>query len=594
MPTTQLPLMKGLGKNYASADYLDLLPVNMLATPKQVLDSNGYMRSFPGLSNKVQVGGASRGVLYNTLNNFVYRVLGGFLYRGATSIATVPGSGRTSMAYSSNSHAVAAAGKMQLYRYDGVIKALDNWPDKIVTTPESDKIVRTWVSTSGDANANLFDVDQDNAVGSFVITLTPRLSNGLNGDDLVINENQWNRAVSQDASQTKPYLTNVTVTGRSSVVSTVTISYVMNSPAGSTATNQTRITVVQHMEEVSTQFSQYEIGSVKDICRLRGRYIWVKDGTDTFGVTDVEDESHPDRYRPFYRAESQPDGIQGCAVWRDFAVMFGTSTIEYFSLTGASDSSSAIYVAQPSLMVSKGIAGTHCKAEFSDNYAFISHPSTGAPSIYVINSGQLITIATSSIEKILRSYTEDELSTSVMESVRFDSHELLIVHLPNHVLCYDASASQNNNMQWSVLKSGLGNDVHRAIDYAYSNNSITVGDKAESITGSLNFDLSSQYEAPSEHILYTPLFKADNARVFDFELESSSGVSQRAERLFISATADGINYGREQMLSSNEPFSYDRRVLWRRIGRIRKNIGFKVRVVTKSPVTLSGCSVRVE
>ncbi|END4067073.1 hypothetical protein ABL385_004694, partial [Escherichia coli] len=97
-----------------------------------------------------------------------------------------------------------------------------------------------------------------------------------------------------------------------------------------------------------------------------------------------------------------------------------------------------------------------------------------------------------------------------------------------------------------------------------------------------------------EHLLFTPLFKADNARVFDFEVESSTGVAQYADRLFLSATTDGINYGREQMIEQNEPFVYDKRVLWKKVGRIRKNIGFKLRVITKSPVTLSGCQIRIE
>uniref|UniRef100_UPI001FCE76C8 packaged DNA stabilization protein n=1 Tax=Escherichia coli TaxID=562 RepID=UPI001FCE76C8 len=94
--------------------------------------------------------------------------------------------------------------------------------------------------------------------------------------------------------------------------------------------------------------------------------------------------------------------------------------------------------------------------------------------------------------------------------------------------------------------------------------------------------------------LFTPLFKADNARVFDLEVESSTGVAQYADRLFLSATTDGINYGREQMIEQNEPFVYDKRVLWKRVGRIRKNVGFKLRVITKSPVTLSGCQIRIE
>ncbi|BET63372.1 hypothetical protein YPSE1_28310 [Yersinia pseudotuberculosis] len=181
----------------------------------------------------------------------------------------------------------------------------------------------------------------------------------------------------------------------------------------------------------------------------------------------------------------------------------------------------------------------------------------------------------------------------MMESLRFDAHELLIVHLPRHVLCYDASASQNGP-QWCILKTGLADAVYRGIDFIFEGNQITVGDKTESVIGSLKFDISSQYGKQSEHLLYTPMFKADNARVFDFELEAATGVSQFAERLFISATADGSNYGREQMISANAPFKYDKRVLWRRIGRIRKNIGFKVRIITSSPVTLSDCSVRVE
>lgn len=475
MAMIQLPLAKGLGKEYRNADYVDLLPVNMLATPKEVLNASGYLRSFPGIEKRSDVAGVSRGALFNSYKNISYRVLGGSLYKGDLSTGKVAGTKRVSMAYSATSQAVAANGVMTLYRYDGTEKVLANWPKNI-------------------------------------------------GD---------------------------------------------------------------------VEYAQYDIGSVRDICRLRGRYIWVQDGGQRFGATDLEDESHPDRFRPFYLAESQPDGIQGCGIWRDFVVMFGTSTIEYFSLTGAADAQSAIYVSQPALMVQKGIAGTHCKTVFADSFAFISHQATGAPSVYIINSGQAAPIASASIEKILREYTADDLSSGVMESLRFDSHELLIIHLPRHTLCYDASASQGGP-QWCILKTGLSDAVYRGIDFIFEGNRITVGDKIQPVTGSLKFDISSQYDTQSEHLLYTPMFKADNARVFDFEVEAATGVSQFAERLFISATADGSNYGREQMVPWNAPFKYDRRALWRRIGRIRKNIGFKLRVVTRSPVTLSGCSVRVE
>lgn len=64
MPIQQLPLMKGVGKDFRNADYIDYLPVNMLATPKEILNSSGYLRSFPGIAKRSDVNGVSRGVEY--------------------------------------------------------------------------------------------------------------------------------------------------------------------------------------------------------------------------------------------------------------------------------------------------------------------------------------------------------------------------------------------------------------------------------------------------------------------------------------------------------------------------------------------------
>lgn len=470
MPIQQLPLIKGVGKNFKTADYIDYLPVNMLATPKEVLNSNGYLRSFPGVTKLSDVDGISRGAEYNTSQNAVYRVMGGKLYRSDAAVGDVAGSSRVSLAHGRTSQAVCVNGNVVEYRYDGTVKTIANWP-------------------------------------------------------------------------------------------------------------------------VDSGYTQYEIGSARDVTRLRGRYAWAKDNSDSWFITDLEDESHPDRYSAEYRAESQPDGIIGIGTWRDFIVCFGSSTIEFFTLTGTSTVGAALYVANPAYMVPKGIAGTFCKCVFMDAYAIVSNPATGAPSVYIIDSGRATPIATSSIEKILREYTADELSTAVMESLRFDSHELLMIHLPRHVLVYDGTASQNGP-QWCILKTGLYDDVYRAIDFMYEGNTITCGDKLEAVKGALQFDISSQYEKQQEHILYSPLIKADNVLVNDLELETSGGVCDRIDRIFISATTDGINYGREQMVVMQSPFIYDNRVLWRRVGRVRKNIAFKFRVIAKGPVTLSGLSIR--
>jgi hypothetical protein len=475
MPIQQIPLMKGLNKSPVTADYIDALPENMIAVPKPILNSNGYLKSFPGIKKRNDVAGLSRGAMFNSHENAVYRVLGNALYKGQSQVAdaTIEGTSRVSMACSYTSQAVAYEGKLSLYRYDGTVEQFGNWD-----------------SSSG--------------------------------------------------------------------------------------------------------YISYELGEVSDICRNRGRYIVSKKNSDTFFVTDSVEESKPDRYAAKYIAQSQPDGIIGIDSWRDFVLCFGTTTTEFFVLTGASSGiGAALYAPQPNMMIQIGIAGTHCKTKFADGHAIISNPATGAPSIYIIKSGAYQPIATASVEKIIQSYTAEELSRSVLESTRFEGHQFLIVHLPTITLIYDAAVTEGG-AQWSILKTGLGDKVYRGIDFVYENNSITCGDRLENVTGELDSSISSQYGQDSEHVLYTPLIKADKARVFDLELETSSGVTQRANSLFISATTDGINYGIEKIAGHNKPFVYDSRILWRSVGYVRKNIGFKFRVITNYPVVLSGLQIRLE
>lgn len=588
MPRIQIPLARGLRKDPHTADYIDGLPVNMLATPKEVLNAAGYLRSFPALVKLRDADGASRGVQFNTKNGTVYRVCGGKLYQGANAIGDIQGKDRVSLAHSGVSHAVAFGGKLKLYRYDGEVKELTNWAEEEVVKEGYTRDVKKWTHKAG--NDDFVSLTKDDIDGSLTLKITPKSADGTTGETIEIPEYQFGAKISQDKPDPiKPYLTDIIVEGTKRAGNKLTITYKMNG----SSTDAAEFVMTQEVLEVVNKYPQYDLGEVIDVTRNRGRYIWLQKGGDRFGITDIEDESKPDRYNPFYTAESQPDGIISVSSWRDMVICFGASTIEYFSLTGSTSATQQIYAMQPAYMVQIGIAGRDAKCKFGDSYAFISNPANGAPSVYLLGSGSASAISTASIDKIIRSYTADELSGAVMESVKFDGHELAIIHLPRHTLCFDGTGSQQYP-QWCILKTGLYDEPYRAIDFMYEDNQITVGDKKSGLVGKLAFDKSSQYDQQAEHILYTPMVKADNARIFDLELEASTGVAQIADRLFLSATTDGINFGREQMIDQNAPFRYDMRAIWRRVGRVRKNIGFKIRVITKSPVTLSDLSMRVE
>ncbi|WP_412139150.1 packaged DNA stabilization protein [Erwinia tracheiphila] len=583
----QLPIIKGKGKNPFIADYVDLLPVNMLAVPQPVLNAAGYMRSFPGIAKAAEVDGTSRGAEYNTKQSELFRVAGAKLYASGSDLeVTIPGSGRVSMAHSYSSQGVAADGQLLLYSYDDkTLTALDNWPETVISQEGYEKTLSAWTHTASGSDA--FYVPAESQDGKITITLTPTKSDGTTGEALTVTESQWGSEQTQEKPESGPWLSEVLVTGSKTSGSIVTLSWTFNGGG----TDATAVSVDLTVNEISLDYAQYEIGTVRDICHNRSRYIWVKDGTDTFGITDLEDETHPDQYRPFYRAESMPDGIQGVGSWRDMVVCFGSATTEYFSLSGSSSTSDAVYIAQPSLMVNTGIAGTYCKCHYGDSFAVLSHPATGAPSVYLIDSGSKKAIATPTVEKLISGYSADELASGVLESVRFDGHELLIVHLPRHTLCFDGSAS-GDGPQWCILKSGLYDAVYRGIDLMWDGSAVTLGDKNEGVTGRLDPALASQYDEAAELVLYTPLAKADNSLLFDFEIESAAGLALEAERCFISVTTDGSNYGREQLITSNSLYRYDQRIIWRRIGRCRKNIGFRLRFVTSTPAALAYCQLR--
>ena len=224
MTIQQMPLIKGTGKNFQDADYIDAIPVNVLAVPKPILNANGYMRSFPGIDKLADVAGTSRGVQYNVHESAVYRVMGGKLYKGTTEVGDVSGSERVSMACSINSQAVAASGKMTLYRYDGTVKTLDNWPAEVVEKEGYERDVKEWDHKAG--NTDYILLKEDDLPGEITITITPTTSAGVTGEPFVIRESQWGLQLSQEnPGGGKPYITALVVKGNKIKGGKVTLEY---------------------------------------------------------------------------------------------------------------------------------------------------------------------------------------------------------------------------------------------------------------------------------------------------------------------------------------------------------------------------------
>lgn len=586
----QLPLVKGEGKSRYSMDWLDRLPVNMLPVAKAIKGANGYLRMFPGIEKKLDVDGVSRGVHWNTVKDKPYRVMGNKLYLdGGPSVGDVSGNDRVSMAHSRTSQAVSTGGELFLYDYDGGVKKFSNWPETEIVDATSEIISQKTHNKDGDKIT--LTASQTN--GELVLNITPINGSNVKGAILSIKESEWSTGKSQTApSSGTPYITNATVSGVKFPGATLTVNYTFNANGGN-ANDISIIEWVQNVPESVKTNAQYDWGEVGDVCRLRGRYVFAQKGTDTFWVSSLEDESHPDLVAPAYRAESMPDGILAVREWRDYVLLFGTATIEFFGLTGDANN---ILRSQPSYMVRYGIAGQFAVCDYMDSFGFVSNPARGQSSVYIMSGqgGSATEIATYHIKTILSEYSADELKTTICERLYFKNHKLLIIHLPRHTLVYDAESSQQIGPTWFVLKTGLADDVYRGIDFMNEGGEITVGDLNEAVLGKLTDNLSSQYGVDQELILYTPMIQTENAIVSDFEIDANTGVDTVVSHVFVSTTEDGINFGMEKQVNYDAPWHWLSRTLWRRVGRVRTQMGFKIRMVGATPATMANCQVRLD
>ena len=584
-PPIVLPLTKGNGKNPRTGDYVSLMPVNMLTiSPGEVTD-NGFLRSFPGIVKRSDVAGISRGARFNEADGLVYRVCGESLYRADNVIAQIPGYYRVSIASSNKSLAVAANGVLTFYQYDDQITTLDNWPSQRSYAGKT-VVITSNNKTAGYGGSLTLTISMTDE-GRLELTITPAASNGAQGADLVIKTTELNKLIDQPAPASgTPYLTAVKLSGFVIAGTTLNLDYTFNLN-GATGDDASIFTWRQIVEPTTISTAQYELGMIADVTHANGRYAWLKEGTNTFGVTDLSDETKPDQYRPFMTAESIPDPALAIDTLNGDIVIFGTKSTEFFTLTGSANTSQPIYKSQRAMLIPIGIAGARCKVIIGSQFAILSHPATGNVTVYMIGGGRYNEIANRQIVQTLATLTQAEISAATLEYLTFDIHKLLIIRAGAHVFCYDMT-----NKTWARLCSGINEEPHTATDFIYDGQHITAADTKAPVTGNLDRNTGAQYGNAQECILYTPMIAAAGTVLYDLELETAAGTAPTVEHLALSATVNGATYGPEILLIKDGPQRYGGRVLHQKIGLVRKNIGFKIRALSKTTFTVSTCKVR--
>ena len=312
-------------------------------------------------------------------------------------------------------------------------------------------------------------------------------------------------------------------------------------------------------------------------------YYFMTDGENLLH-TDIDDEESISPLT-FATAEFMPDPSLGLAKTQDNKVMvFGRYSLEYFI-----DVATANFAFQrvPTRAQKIGIVATHAKCESSTKFYITGGFRDGAVAVYAIGIGSSIKVSNREIDKIITKYTEPELSDMRMECRTENDVTFILVHLPEETLCFNESIAAvfGKEVAWSILKTGTGDASYRGINGVFDARSAkwVYGDKTGAEIGILDNDVSTQYDAIAEWILFTPFLDLETFSVDEIDLETIPGHTSTLDAtVAVSITYNGVIYGSEYWMEYGEPSDYNQRFILRRLGICNDWLAFKFRGVSKS------------
>lgn len=340
-----------------------------------------------------------------------------------------------------------------------------------------------------------------------------------------------------------------------------------------------------------TQITDPDLGAPIDACWIDG-YFFYTDGEYIYHSL-ITDEAQVDPVQ-YATAEFSPDASLGVLTATDNLVMvFGRYSIESFQNT-ANDQFKFTRIPQKN--IGGGICGTHCKAMIGGNVFILGGRRDESPAIHVVNAGSLAKLSTQTVDNILASYTEAQLSTAVLEGRTDERDTLLIVRLPNHTLVLNVGAMQSVGAQnaWTVFSYGVDNGKWLGANGVFDPriNQWTYGSAYGSDLFLLDDTTGAQNGDPSEYEFSTPLIPLKMVRVGTIELNTIPGFNAELVRIFMAVSKNGVFESMEYSEVYSAPLDYSADFLIRRsVGFVSREFSLNFRCVSRDKINVSNLTV---
>ncbi len=319
------------------------------------------------------------------------------------------------------------------------------------------------------------------------------------------------------------------------------------------------------------------VGNPIDVTWVDGYYFFT-DGENLYHTTLADEEV----IEPlgFATAEFSPDPTLAVAKDKNNQVIaFNRFSIEYFRNVA---SAGFAFQRISSKAQKIGIVGTYCQTELDGVFFILGGRKEEDVSFHILQTGSTIPIATREIDRIVDRFTEEELSTVILEARGERNSKFLIAHFPDITLLYNHTVGQKLGPEnaWSILKTDVEGDVtYQGINGIFDtrNSEWIYGDKGTARLGRVDENIATYHGERVESIFYTPLVTLETASIDEVYLETVPGFVSTTATLAMSITYNGFQFSQEFFELYSEPQTYSVRYFIRRVGYVRHRIGWKFR-----------------
>lgn len=342
------------------------------------------------------------------------------------------------------------------------------------------------------------------------------------------------------------------------------------------------------------QVTDPDLGVVVDVLWVDG-YWMTTDGSNLV-VTELNDpfSVNPLKYGS---SEADPDSINALLKVRNEVYALNRHTIEVFDNTGADlFPFSRIEGAQ----IEKGTIGTHSCCVFMEVVAFLGSGFNESPAVYLGYNSNAVKISTREIDMVFRRYSESELSSVICESRVNNGHDFLYIHLPDQTLVYDGTSSKiSGDPVWFKLTSSvIGDSVFRGRNFVFCYDKWICEDPLSNEYGHLDSSTSSHYgDAIGWDFQTFIIYNNSKGAIFNsIELVALTGRTDIGvtPTIWTSYSTDGLTFSQEKSISAGNTGERDKRLVWRRQGKMRKTRIQKFRGTSDSLISFAAIEAELE